>query len=179
LDRETLVAQLTAASIPLDQWGTGKAKTVDHLLEEVNGGETVLSCNQDGLLREVSVAAITVTCSIGEKNLILREDRQVFGDGRVRRRKLETTMGEKMQPGESPIDAARRSIREELGIQDDKLRVIDGGFLARGPEESPSYPGLRSLYRFFRFSVDLPVKHYRREGYTEEQGDKTTYFVWE
>ena len=173
MERTELESILRQANIPLERWGIDKAKTMDHLLEEVSAGETTLS-----LLREVSVVSIEVTCIVGEESFILREEKQVFSDGRERCRNLGTTMGEKIQPGETPLDAAKRAIREELGIVDPDLVLVECGFRTRGPEESPSYPGLLSLYKFSHFSVTLPTEHYRLEGYIETQGDKTTYFVW-
>lgn len=45
--------------------------------------------------------------------------------------------------------------------------------------DSPSYPGLRSVYTKHNAEVQVNSSDFRQDGYKEEQSDKTTYFVWE
>jgi hypothetical protein len=52
---EKLKIQLEEAGIDVTSWGTGKAKTLDNLLAEVKGGETVLETSDDGELLRVVV----------------------------------------------------------------------------------------------------------------------------
>ncbi len=178
MNRDALIHKLKSSGIPLEQWGRGKAKTIDHLLEEINSEETKLLPGQGrSLLRTVQVASITVTYDDGTKVWILHEEKQVFKDGRERHRNMHSSLGEKMTFAEEPIDAARRALREELQITEE-IPLQQGGLLVRGPEESSSYPGLATLYRFWDYLVQLPAHLFKPEGYTEVQEDKTTYFVW-
>lgn len=180
MDRIGLLSILIPARLPLEKWCIGKAKTVDHLLEEINGGETELIVVGDKLLRTVRVVALTVTYHDDQNKLVLVEEKQVFRNGRERIRNLESSLGEKMTVGELPEQAARRALAEELQITGDENEFTFDfmGENFKGPEESPSYPGLNTRYQFFAFSVDLPPRMFKPEGYIEEQDDKTTYFVW-
>ena len=169
---------LVEAGIPVEEWGTGKAKTINHLFDEINAGECTLVRQEGKLIRTLRSLAINVFYRTPAGNrIILVEDKQVFTDGRVRQRSLESSLGEKLVPSEIPEHVVRRTILKELGIEG----VF--GFTAerpwtKGPVVSLSYPGLETFYQFFAFSVDLPDEFYRPEGYVEIQRDKTTYFVW-
>lgn len=175
-----LIEKLRIAGVPFENWGTGKAKTVGHLLEEVNAGETVLEERDGTLLRQVDVAMVDVFYHPeGGDSLYLREDRQVFNDGRERPRTLDSSLGEKRHPDETFEEAAERGVRTELGIPAEDLEFTPKGVTTRGPEESPSYPGLQTLYTFHRSAVTLPEELYRPDGYVEVGGDKTTYFTWQ
>jgi len=141
-----LAQLLEAAGINVQEWGAGKSKTVRHLLDEVNVGEISLEVQSEGLLRRVQVVGITVTSVAGGSPQILKEDRQVFtANGRERRRTLDSSVAEKMQPGEDPVAAARRGLQEELGISN-PVELVAAGVRTRGPEDSQSYPGLSTLY---------------------------------
>lgn len=179
MEREELSKMLTDAKIPVEQWGIGKAKTLEHLLQEINSGESELLPDPIvGCLRTLKVAMIDVCYRGAGRCKTLHEERQVFVDGRERRRNLDSSLGEKMHSNEKPADVARRALNEELGIDDEALVFLSIDEFTRGPEESPSYPGLQSIYKMFRFQVDLPDNHFRPEGYSEVAPDKTTYFVW-
>jgi hypothetical protein len=96
-------------NMPLDQWGKGEAKTLDNLLEEIENGEAVLIEDEAGeLVREISVVWMTVFYSDESGNRYrLIEEKQVFDDGRERTRDLSISVGEKMKPGEGPLETAR------------------------------------------------------------------------
>lgn len=173
---EGFSSYLAGFGIPVDVWGQGAAKTVGHLLQEVNGGETVLTQRGRELLRQVGFAAVNVTYRNGREVFELVEDRQEFRDGRVRRRDTGSSVSEKIQPGENPKDAVERALREELGITE---RVnLKGGNKVEEIKESPSYPGLKTQYLRFGFQAELNSDQFFPDGYVEEQPDKTTYFVW-
>lgn len=174
---EGFSSYLTGFGIPVGVWGQGAAKTIGHLLQEMNDGETVLTQRGRELLRQVGVAAVDVTHRDGREVYELVEDRQEFRDGRVRRRDLGSSVSEKIQPGENPTDAAERALREELGITG---RVnLKGGNMSEEIKESSSYPGLRTQYLRFGFQAELSDDQFSPNGYVEKQPDKITYFVWQ
>ena len=84
-----------------------------------------------------------------------------------------------MKRGEKPKDAARRGLTEGLstieGIERQKLKSSGRRNQALS---SPSYPGLASRYRMFRFSTQLTSEQFRQEEYMSYEANKTTYFVW-
>lgn len=174
---EGFSSYLAGFGIPVDIWGQGAAKTIGHLLREVNDGETVLTQRGKELLRQVEFAAVNVIYRNGREVYELVEDRQEFRDGRVRRRDTGSSVSGKIQPGENPKDAAERALREELCITG---RVnLKGDNKSEEIKESPSYPGLRTQYLRFSFQAELSGDQFSPDGYVEDQLDKTTYFVWQ
>lgn len=179
-DREDLLNLLKQYKIPYEAWGTGDTKTFENLYREIFEGESVMEV-RDGKVFRVSIgSSIDLFCRVGPDLLHLREDRQVFADGRVKRRTLMKGMsiGEKMKSGESSTDAAWRALSEELGITE-KLPLISLEDIMRGPVPSISFPGITTIYRIYCFKAFLPLKWFNPEGYVEKQADKTNYYVWE
>jgi hypothetical protein len=171
--------QLEAAGIDVSEWGKGQAKTLAHLQKEIEDGETVLVNGKRGeLLRRVVVCSADVFyVSHDGQKFRLKEEKQIFKDGRERKRNLENSVSEKMKPGEDPKKAIIRGLKEELGIEGEislKETGVDEQILS-----SPSYPGLQSHYIHHKFEAILNDEQFRPEGYVEEQKDKSTYFVWE
>jgi hypothetical protein len=173
-----LKEQLEKHGIPLDQWGKGQAKTFQHLLKEMAENECELVEDEEkGLVRRVSVLGIDIYYQPqGSERLRLFEEKQVFIDGRERRRSLPTSMGEKLTPGEDLDQAAKRAIREELGITDG----VQAQYIKtlRNERVSDSFPGLLSQYVNHFYEANLTEKQYNPEGFKEVQEDKTTYFAW-
>ena len=54
MDKKHLLALLKISNVSLGDWGTGAAKTVDHLLKEINDGESTLIKKGNFLLRSVT-----------------------------------------------------------------------------------------------------------------------------
>ncbi len=174
-----LQKKLESAGIDTSTWGTGQAKTLTHLLKEIESGETVLVTVETGeLLRQVAVCAANIYYeSPAGKTYRLKEDRQVFKDGRERRRDLGQAVSEKMEPEENPIEAMIHGVKEELGI-DSKINLTESGTDEK-IFTSPSYPGLTSKYIRHKFHVILNNEQFSPEGYVEVQSNISTYFVWE
>ena len=176
MDIQSLITLLSENNVDPSPFGQGEAKTLAHLLKEVEEGETVFEVEGGVLRRVISLVSIQIQSPFEET---LVEDRQVFVDGRVRERGL-TALAEKFKPGEDPLKAARRALQEELGLSAEIAESL--AFLEGGTEEkvktSPSYPGLISVYRVTNLSVELPVVAYDPNGYIERQPDKSTYFLW-
>lgn len=181
--RQKIITILVEHRIDLSKYGQGEAKSLDSLLDEVITGESLLKENDAGrLIREVSIATSRITYGKpGGAVLRLKEDRQEFKDGRVRTRDEilgKNAISEKLKVGEKPTEAIIRAIRDE------ELRVGAGFKIAKGPVEdveeaiSQSFPGLKSVYRRFGFEVEFDDTAYNPSGYTEEQLDKTTYYIW-
>jgi len=177
---DVLKKQLADAGIDISSWGTGQAKTLAHLQEEIKSGETILITGETGkLLRKVVIvgADIYYRSSSGEEYR-LREDRQVFKkDGRERRRDLGQAVSEKMKPDQDPKTAMIYGIQEELGISG-KINLTKTG-TDEQKTISFSYPGLEAQYIRYKFQAVLNDEQFNPDGYVEEQPDKSTYFIWE
>ena len=177
-DITELTNKLKEYKVPVDYWGTGNAKTVDHLLDELKNEECEIIDEGGYLVRYIEFVGIKMYYK--DKNgdiYVLKEDRQVFKDGRTRRRDMVASVAEKMKFGEDPLKSAIRGVREELDIklsstQLKKMRDLnyDGG--------SQSYPGLKTKYKGHQFTCFLNDKQYKPNGYVEVQKDKSTFFVW-
>lgn len=182
VDRSAVEARLLSAGVPLEKWGTGKAKTLEHFLKEVAEGESVLVGEGPDLVRRVSALVIEVRCTIDGQCLELIEEKQVFkADGRVRVREADTGgprkgVSEKLLPTDKPETAVARAIKEELGIT--KLISITPLPERRVRRESTSYPGLVADTVFYDYVVEIDLTEFNPDGYREDQPDKTTYFVW-
>lgn len=174
-----LVNLLKKHNIPCDIWGTGKSKTTQHLLNEIEEEECTLVEEDGGLVRYIEFVGIKIFYTDKDGfRWFLKEERQEFNDGRIRRRNIPNSVSEKMKFGEDPLISAIRGIREELGVdikghQLSKRRDLhyDGG--------STSYPGLDTKYKGHRFLCEFKDEDFNPNGYIEIQRDKKTFFVWE
>lgn len=179
LATEALQKLLADAGIDTSLWGKGEAKTLAHLQKEIENGETVLVAGEKGeLLRKVMFGGADVYYQSPDgKKYRLKEEKQVFKDGRERHRDLGHAVSEKMKPSEDSRTAMIRGIQEELGISGEVALTQIGT-----DEEkitSFSYPGLESQYVRHKFLAILSDTQFKPEGYVEDQPDKSTYFVWE
>jgi len=177
-DLDSLNNYLNQFSIPIDNWGNGKSKTVKHLLDELENKECGLSEVDAGLIRSIEFVGIKVFYDSKDGRYYLKEDRQEFNDGRIRRRNMPSSVSEKMKFGEDPLVASIRGIKEELGLdikstQLSKRRDLfyNGGSL--------SYPGLTTKYKGHQYICNLESHQFDTNGYIEIQKDKKTFFIWE
>jgi 8-oxo-dGTP pyrophosphatase MutT (NUDIX family) len=179
IDQEiaSLRNRLEQAGISTTEWGKGEAKTLAHLVKELCEGDCSLVEENGTLIRTVIVGGADVLYETPDGTFRLKEEKQVFNDGRERRRDLGSAVSEKMKPDEAPGEAMVRGLREELGIRGDVALCYEGE--SGRTLESPSYPGLTSRYVNHKFTAILRADQFRPEGYIEVQDDKSTYFVWQ
>ena len=173
---EDLTTFLKGYGIDTDAYGKNEAKSLNALLGELEKGESQLF-DQDGkLVRRVSSLAldIYVTAPDGTR-LKLYEDRQEFRDGRMRRRELDSSLGEKLEPGEEPQATIARALEEEIGVT--SFTQTSGINSYSNSIYSPSYPGILGDYTTFRASVEIDPDQYQEE-YVEEQKEKVNVMLW-
>jgi hypothetical protein len=171
---EKLKALLLKYGIDISCFGKGQAKSLDHLLTEVEGGEAILIERGNALVRQIAVLNIDVFTDVGGRRRLV-EDRQEFSDGRVRRRKLPASLAEKLHEGEDLHESIPRALEEELGVR--MFSIISPISEKVETGESPSYPGLLSEYIVYSVEVLIDETEYR-EDYRETQTDKSTFFIW-
>lgn len=177
---------LENAGFPLEKWGDGPTKTYEDLWQEIADGESVLihpesfeELDEYGeVVRQTNVLGIDIFAEVQGERYQLREDRQVFKDGRgERRRDLITSIAEKIKQDEDRASAVLRAVDEELGVSG----VLN---LKKGEEIelwkiTHTYPSLASKLNIFKYSVTLADEDFRPEGYMEDQPAKQIFFVWE
>ena len=124
-DSKYFTSILISYKIPVDEWGKGYAKTLNHLFEEIKNEECTIKEIDGYLVRTIEYVGVRV---LYEDNVtwLLKEDRQVFNDGRIRRRKMPSSVSEKMKFGEDATISASRGISEELGIDVNINQLIKG-----------------------------------------------------
>lgn len=174
-----LAELLEAHGVSTESWGSGEAKEFAQLLAELNAGESFFELSETQELRRVVEGVwLDVVHETAEGQVLtLVEDRQVFADGRMRRRGNHTSLGEKLKHGESPERAVNRGLREELGI-----RSLNGlYYIGTGQEiaDSRDYPGLALRLIHHDYAATISSDEFQLEGYIERQADKTTHFVWQ
>ena len=173
-----LTTKLKEYSIPVEQWGTGYAKTIEHLLKELKNEECAIFDEGGYLVRYIEFVGVRVLYKDKDENTwVLIEDRQEFKDGRVRRRNMPSSVSEKMKFGEDSLVSAIRGIEEELGfkIESHQLRKHKPLYYNGG---SQSYPGLRSKYKGHQYTCYIDDSQFKPGGYVELQEDKSTFFKW-
>lgn len=178
--KREVINLLAQHNIPIKNWGKGSAKTMDHLIKEVMEGEALLEVDESGeLIRRVTIIFVDIyyTDHSTGKRFKLVEEKQIFNDGRERRRKLEGSLAEKLKAGEIPNqDMVNRAIHEELGVTGNVIATEKE--MKEVNQDSPSFPGLRMKAVEHFFEVELSDEMYKPNGYTEHQPDKNTYFKW-
>jgi len=77
------------------------------------------------LVRRVAVLGVDVLADIDGKRFRLTEDRQVFSDGRVRRRTTPTSISEKLKLDENVQEAVIRAMSFDWNPQRDKVLLTN------------------------------------------------------
>lgn len=171
------LGMLKKMGVPTELYGTGKYKTVGHLWQEIKEGETVLEVDGDQLIRRVQFVGVRILYKKDGQWIRLYEDRQVFKDGRVRRRvNMPYSAAEKFKSGEDPKEVIVRGIEEEL-----KIKISESQFAFYNKiefENNDDYPGIRSFHAGHEYLVILNDEQFKEEGYVESQIDKDVYFIW-
>jgi hypothetical protein len=168
---------LVEHGIPVESWGTGQSKTLKHLYNEIESGECSLSDEGEYLTRYIEFVAIKVYYRKEEDLYFLREDRQEFNDGRIRKRNMPSSVSEKMKFGEDPLVSAIRGIEEELGFRVESSQLSKRKDIVYNGS-SVSYPGLTAKYKGHQYICYITDEQFSDSGYIEVQKDKKTFFNW-
>lgn len=170
----TLTDWLNYNGIDTSHWGSDGAKSVENLWEEIRRGETVLLENP--ARRSVSVAQVWIC----RDNLLLVETAQTFDDGSVRA--LNTLPAEKILPGENPSQTALRCVQEELQISQGEATLTSAPIeCSKKDADSFSYPGLHSVYTFYRVALHaygLPTEPFVTDELAHGTGDPVVSHHW-
>lgn len=172
---------LWSNDVSTSEWGTGATKTLGHLVDELNAGESTIHVDDSQrVCRHVRAVDIDVLSTRVDGAVeYLYEARQVFADGTERVRDRDSSIAEKFAADEVADTAAWRGIKEEIGLG---RRDVRGLYRTKKSlkieQSSESYPGVKSLYLLVGYAAMLTPSAYRPEGYEEVTEEKTTYFEW-
>jgi len=130
-------------------FGRFEAKTLEQLAAEVRSGAARLmldATEHKKLVRVVDVVVLRLVSGQGEEQRVLVEMEECYPDGR--RRETGRLPGTKKEPHENTRQTAWRIVKEMLVLGADAVR-FDLSEVGRHEEEteSPSYPGVRTVYR--------------------------------
>lgn len=183
---EHLRSFLDDAGFPLAEWGEGPTKTYQELWQELADGESELICPETfeardeygEIVRQTNVLGIDIFAEIDDELYRLREDKQVFKDGRgERRRNLITSIAEKIKQDEDHDEAVVRAVAEELGVTN--ILQAEEGEATELWQTTATYPQLPSKLNIYKYSVTIAPEDFRPEGYMEDQPTKQNFFVWD
>lgn len=169
-----LAAWLSANNIDTSGWGSGGAKRMVDLWQEIQSGESQLT--DDPPRRAVSVVQV----NLRRDGAILLELAQQLRDGQTRERTRPPS--EKLKAGEQARAAALRCLLEELGLEADSVEQLT---LADEPTaveaDSPSYPGLATGFTIIAAGVEaagLPDEDFWRDNVGAGESDPVVRHLW-
>ena len=171
------VQMLKDKGIDTELYGTGTFKTIGHLYQEIREGETELTEEDSQLMRKVEFVGARIIYKKNDKWLRLYEEKQIFKDGRERRRtNMPYSAAEKFKSGEDPKEVIVRGMKEELDLDITKDQFTF--YNKKEIENNDDYPGIKSFHIGHEFLVVLNDDQYNPDGYIERQSDKDVYFTW-
>lgn len=141
---------LSEFGISTVHFGAGEAKTLAKFAAEVQSGEACLmldAANYKRLVRVVDIVVLRIEMSSGNSRRYLVQESESYPDGRVRNG-IDVLPGMKRATYENARTAAGRLLIERLGLSDADLNIdYDSVACFEEEEDSPSYPGVRTVYR--------------------------------
>jgi len=172
---EHLHRVLESHGVDTDPWGEPGTQPVEDLWKEIEQGECRIE--EDPFCRKVWVTEVLIR----QHGMALIEVEQRLQDGTTVERRL--LPAEKMKMDERCTSAARRCLTEELELDDDDIREVEY-LRTRQTDfiESPSYPGLWSIYHIQRVKAEvtaLPEKGFWTTERGEDAHDRVASHRWE
>lgn len=172
-----LEAWLKTHGINYEVWGKNNSKSLHNLWHELEAGEVQLK--EFPPLRVVEVVQIIIR----RNSDILVEAEQEFISGQRRFRNQPPS--EKVKPGETIQQAARRCLKEELSVPSEAVKLqMESHRQHQMNTNSISYPGLPSQYNFHLLEAvvsGLPDGDFWCENQTQDKVDpvKRHRWVWQ
>jgi len=156
LSEDDLTTYLKAYMVDVNQFGTGKAKTLEEFSHELMKGDSSLNHAADGtIIRIVDVVLLKLTND--ETGKVLVQTIQTYKDG------SEVTLnrlpGAKRRPDENQFLTARTIVQRYLRIDDNHVTCNAKDVVSFEEEKtSLAYPGLRTVYRKRIVNARLALK---------------------
>jgi len=146
---EVIGTQLRDHGISTDKFGVGQAKTLSQLAAEVQSGSAVLmldAAQHKKLVRVVDVILLRICAPGSNKTKFLVEVGEKFADGRER--SIVRMPGTKKEPHMNSKQTAEKIANEMLNLGGSTV-IFDFNVkeVYEEQEESPSYPGVQTVYR--------------------------------
>jgi hypothetical protein len=164
VDVATVELMLKDHGINSSKFGVGSAKTMREFCEEVSVGAAVLmldAAQHKTLVRVVDVVLLRVGCGEDPKSRrYLTEIGETYADGRSQKG-LKRLVGAKKEPHENTKQTAERILVDVLDMRKNDFELTFDEHLEEvfeEQEESPSYPGVRTVYRKHVVACEVKAK---------------------
>jgi len=147
---EALGKFLTTNRVDLTQFGKGAAKPLQDLSDELLQGECTLKCLPDGRVARVVDVVLLRIVQTGTMNILVVAKEVCDGSGHepcdeILRGRLP---GTKRRPDESQFKAAKRVLQRQINLSENEVNFDkDNVHIVEEEKDSPSYPGLHTIYR--------------------------------
>jgi hypothetical protein len=172
---------LRTAGIRLSDWGKKPAKSTEEFVSSLTYEQVELWLHKGKPTLHVNVAVPYVLCSVDGHIEYLYEAERIFDDVSMPARDFDGTLGETFENGETPADAFKRGLEEELKFTNSSLYKLQEMRTVQilGPRLSPDhYPHLEVYYYRYKCNCLVsPVLHKKKE-YIEKRGSRTTIWRW-
>ena len=178
---DSLAEVLADHQISTNGWGESDTKTIEDLYDELDRGETALFIAAEGLQKYMTTIKVNVFYRNNSGLYRLVEAAQNnLTTGTWRHRGLHNSLSEKRHAthGETPLEAARRALREEIGVER-PLALRQTAEIIHPAKRERNYPSLPTINETQYFQASLRGEDYDPRGYIEEQPTKRTFFHWE
>jgi len=144
LGEEALRRRLTNCGVDASKFGADGAKTLKEFSAELVKGESALLEDSSGrVVRIVDVVVVAISRNGGSELLVQTE--QISSNGTSKT--LNRLPGAKRRPDENHFLSARRIIRRQLEIDDNRVAMDRAVQSVEEEMHSPFYPGLMTVYR--------------------------------
>eukprot|EP00929_Paragymnodinium_shiwhaense_P084242 TRINITY_DN45025_c0_g1_i1.p1 TRINITY_DN45025_c0_g1~~TRINITY_DN45025_c0_g1_i1.p1 ORF type:complete len:862 (+),score=212.26 TRINITY_DN45025_c0_g1_i1:119-2704(+) len=170
--------------IDVSAFGRGAAKTLQEFSAELESGASRLMLDareHKKLVRVVDVVLLRLCFEIGTETCYLVESHEKYKDGRIKA--LNKLPGTKKEPHESAKQVAMRLLQKRLRLHDCEVDLtLDTNEVFEDEEESPSYPGVLTVY--CKEVVTGTLKggkglHFtERTWFSEDAAGGTRWFSW-
>jgi len=180
--------QLRDHNIDTTKFGQGSAKSLQQMATEVQSGSTVLmldAAHHKKLVRVVDVVLLRI-CPPGCKTKFLVETGEKFPDGR--QRNILRLPGTKKEPHHNSKQTAEKIATEMLNLGGAKITFdFTQKEIFEEQEESPSYPGVQTVYRkeVIEGTLAGDPKNYigsnfkgAKDWFHQDKTGNTKYFAW-
>jgi hypothetical protein len=144
LNEDALRKQLINGGIDVSKFGGTNTRSLKEFSAELVRGESTLSEDSSGnVLRVVDVVVVIISRNDGSELLVQSEHISSSGTKST----LNRLPGAKRRPDENQFLCARRIIRRQLEIDDNRVDLDRAVQNIEQEEDSPAYPGLKTVCR--------------------------------
>lgn len=152
LNEESLRRRLVEGGIDVSVFGAPGTRTLKEFSAELIKGESTLTQDASGaLMRVVDVVVLVITRNGGNDLLVQTE--HIYPDGS--KATLNRLPGAKRRPDENQFLSARRIIRRQLEVDENKAIIDTKVKNIEEEKPSPAYPGIKTVYRKRIISASL------------------------